>query len=35
MGSGVDERDGPDMPAEYKNVKLVKGKQGWRIENTY
>jgi hypothetical protein len=26
MGSGVDERDGPDMPAEYKNVKLVKGK---------
>ena len=22
------------MPAEYKNVKLVKGKQRWRIENT-
>jgi hypothetical protein len=28
MGSGADERDGPGMPAEYKNVKLVKGKKG-------
>jgi hypothetical protein len=28
MGSGVDEKDVPGMPAEYKNVKLVKGKQG-------
>jgi hypothetical protein len=34
MGSGADERDGPDMPAEYKNVKLVKGKKGWCIVNS-